>query len=366
VTLDPAAPAPEPTLRRQLVGPALILASLLVLLVLAISPAPYVVERPGPVYDTLGTTEVDGEKMPVIGIDGAPTYPTDGRLDLLTVYLDGTRENPIDWFQVIGAWLDPRREVVPIDLIYPEGQTEQQSDEENELAMRASQQAATAAALAELDIEVDSIVTVLQVTDGDPAEGVLEAGDEILTIDGAPITSDAELRAAIADAGVGTALDLGIRRDGTERTVTVTTEARSASDDSPIIGILPGAMFDFPFDVAIHLQDVGGPSAGMMFALGIYDTLTPGALTGGEHIAGTGTIDTDGEVGPIGGIRQKLFGARDAGADWFLAPEANCSEVTGHVPDGLRVFAVSNLDDALDVVRAIGEGSSTDSFPGCG
>jgi PDZ domain-containing protein len=125
-------------------------------------------------------------------------------------------------------------------------------------------------------------------------------------------------------------------------------------------------MFDFPFDVAIHLQDVGGPSAGMMFALGIYDTLTPGALTGGEHIAGTGTIDTDGEVGPIGGIRQKLFGARDAGADWFLAPEANCSEVTGHVPDGLRVFAVSNLDDALDVVRAIGEGSSTDSFPGCG
>src|SRR5690606_14233829 len=129
VTLDPAAPEREPASRRQLVGQGLILASLLAVLVMAISPAPYVVERPGPVYDTLGTTEVEGETTPVIAIDGAPTYPTDGRLDLLTVYIDGSRDNPIDWFQVIGAWLDPRRAVVPIDLVYPEGQTEEQSDE---------------------------------------------------------------------------------------------------------------------------------------------------------------------------------------------------------------------------------------------
>jgi PDZ domain-containing protein len=366
VTLDPAAPEREPTSRRQLVGQGLILASLLAVLVMAISPAPYVVERPGPVYDTLGTTEVEGETTPVIAIDGAPTYPTDGRLDLLTVYIDGSRDNPIDWFQVIGAWLDPRRAIVPIDLVYPEGQTEEQSDEENALAMQASQQAATAAALDELGIDVDSIVTVLGVTEGDPADGVLEPGDEILTIDDSPIASDAALREAIADAGVGTELELGIRRDGVERTVTVTTAPRSASDDSAIIGVLPGLMFDFPFEVAIHLQDVGGPSAGMMFALGIYDTLTPGALTGGEHVAGTGTIDAEGEVGPIGGIRQKMFGAKDAGADWFLAPEANCSEVVGHVPDGLRVFAVSSFDEALEVVRAIGEGEATDGFPSCG
>jgi PDZ domain-containing protein len=366
VTLDPADRVPERAPRRQLVGQGLILASLLAILLLAISPAPYVIERPGPVYDTLGTTEVDGTTTPVIEVDGAPSYPTDGRLDLLTVYLDGSRDNPIDWFQVIGAWLDPRRDVVPIDLIYPEGQTEQQSDEENALAMRSSQQAATAAALTELDIPVASTVTVLAVTDGDPADGILEAGDQILTIDGVAVTSDAQLRRAIADAGVGAALEFGIRRDGSERTVTITTAARSASDDSPIVGIMPGLMFDFPFEVSIHLQDVGGPSAGMMFALGIYDTLTPGALTGGEHIAGTGTIDAGGEVGPIGGIRQKMFGARDAGAAWFLAPEANCSEVAGHVPDGLRVFAVSSLDEALEVVRAIGTGESTAAFPSCG
>lgn len=366
MTLDPAAPARERTSRRLLVLQGAVLAIVLAVLVFGISPAPYVAERPGPVYNTIGTTEVDGETTPVIEVDGASSYPTDGRLDLLTVYLDGTRENPIDWFHVVGAWLDPRRAVVPIDRIYPEGQTEQQSDEENALAMQASQQAATAVALTELDIEVDSVVTVLGVSEGDPSDGVLEPGDEILTIDGAPITTDAELRARIADAGVGTALELGIRRDGAERVVTVTTEARSASDDSPIIGIVPGLMFEFPFDVAIHLQDVGGPSAGMMFALGIYDTLTPGALTGGAHIAGTGTIDAEGDVGPIGGIRQKLFGAKDAGAEWFLAPTGNCAEVAGHVPDGLRVFAISNFDEALDVVRAIGEGASTDGFPSCG
>lgn len=365
MTLDPAAPARERRSRRLLVVQGIVLVVVLAILVFGISPAPYVVERPGPVYDTLGATEVDGETTPVIEIDGAPSYPTDGRLDLLTVYLDGTRENPIDWFHVIGAWLDGRRAVVPIDLIYPEGQTEEQSDEENALAMQASQQAATAAALAELGIAVEQVVTVLGVTKGDPSDGVLEAGDEILTIDGAPVTSDAELRSRIADAGVGTHLELGIRRDGSERTVTVTTKARSASDDAPIIGVLPGVMFEFPFEVAIHLQDVGGPSAGMMFALGIYDTLTPGALTGGEHIAGTGTIDAAGGIGPIGGIRQKMFGAADAGADWFLAPQQNCDEVVGHVPDGLRVFAVSSFDEALDVVRTIGEGASTDAFPSC-
>ncbi|TPX01011.1 ATP-dependent serine peptidase containing a PDZ domain protein, partial [Schumannella luteola] len=117
----------------------------------------------------------------------------------------------------------------------------------------------------------------------------------------------------------------------------------------PMVGIVPGEDYAFPFDVTINLQDVGGPSAGMMFALGIYDTLTPGALTGGAHIAGTGTIDAAGDVGAIGGIRQKMYGARDAGADWFLAPRDNCGEVVGHIPDGLQVFAVDDLDQAIDV-----------------
>lgn len=365
MTSDPDAPRSERIPRRTLVIQGAVLLAVIAILLVGISPAPYVVERPGPVYDTLGTTEVDGEEVPVIEIDGAPSYPTDGRLDLLTVYIDGSRENPIDWFTVLGTAFTPTRALLPIDAVFPEGETDEESDERSAIAMQSSQQSATAAALRQLNIEYDSVVTVLLVSEGAPADGVLQVDDDILAIDGEPITDDAQLRAIVAGAGVGTQLELLIRRDGAERTVTLTTEARSASDATPIVGIVPGVRFDFPFEVAIHLQKVGGPSAGMMFALGIYDTLTPGALTGGQHIAGTGTIDPEGQVGAIGGVRQKMFGARDAGAAWFLVPQANCPQVLGDVPDGLRVVAVSTLADAVDAVREIGSGSTGENLPVC-
>lgn len=365
MTLFPRAPEGDSSSRAQLVGQGLILLAVLATLLLAISPTPYVVERPGPVYDTLGTTEVDGEERPVIGIEGAETFPTDGRLDLLTVYLDGSREHPLDWIEVIGAWFDPTKSILPIDLVFPDGQTQEQSDEESAHDMQVSQQDAVAAALSELDIDYGSVVTIGSVGEGSPADGVLEPGDEIVAIAGDEVRTDAELRDAIAEGGVGTPLEFGIVRDGIESTVTVTPEARSADDPRPLIGVTPEVVYDFPFDVEIHLQDVGGPSAGMMFATAIYDKLTPGALGGGEHIAGTGTIAADGTVGAIGGIRQKMFGARDAGATWFLAPASNCDEVVGGIPDGLTVFAVETLDEAVDVVGAIGSGGSTDDFAGC-
>jgi PDZ domain-containing protein len=123
--------------------------------------------------------------------------------------------------------------------------------------------------------------------------------------------------------------------------------------------------YEFPIDVEIQLNNVGGPSAGMMFSLGIIDKLTPGAITGGESIAGTGTIDSSGVVGGIGGIRQKMYGARDAGASWMLAPASNCNEVVGHIPDGLRVIPVETLDEARGVVEQIGEGADSAGFAEC-
>ncbi|BDZ44552.1 S16 family serine protease [Naasia aerilata] len=151
-------------------------------------------------------------------------------------------------------------------------------------------------------------------------------------------------------------------RDGEPRTVDVTPVELNGN---LVVGVGIAVQYDFPFDVQIELPNVGGPSAGMMFALGIYDKLTPGALTGGERVAGTGTIDAEGAVGPIGGIRQKLYGAERAGADWFLAPEANCNEVVGHVPDGLRVVKVATLQDSIDALEAIGSGSGTSGLPTC-
>ena len=164
----------------------------------------------------------------------------------------------------------------------------------------------------------------------------------------------------------GEPIELTVERDGEQVTVSVMPKQTEVDGETVwLIGIVLLNDYEFPIDVTIQLNNVGGPSAGMMFALGIIDTLTPGQLNGGQNVAGTGTITADGEVGPIGGIRQKLFGAKDAGAEWFLAPEANCDEVVGHVPDGLQVFAVETLDDALDALEAVRAGGDVDALPTC-
>ena len=174
-----------------------------------------------------------------------------------------------------------------------------------------------------------------------------------------------QLRSIIADNGTDSPVAIEITRDGSTKTVEVIPRENPEGDGNPIVGITVGADYDFPFEVKIQLEQVGGPSAGMMFALGIIDKLTPGALNGGQDIAGTGTITVDGLVGPIGGIRQKLYGARDDGAEFFLAPAANCGEVVGNVPDGLTVFAVDTLDEALAALDVVSEGGDTAALPSC-
>ncbi len=117
-------------------------------------------------------------------------------------------------------------------------------------------------------------------------------------------------------------------------------------------------------EITMHVDDIGGPSAGMMYALGAIDKLTPEDETGGRTIAGTGTIDEKGAVGAIGGINLKLMGAKRDGATWFLVPKANCSQVAGHVPDGLRDVQVETLDQAYKAVVEIGHGRGED-LPRC-
>lgn len=361
-------PAPRDDLARRqerarYVGWGLLFAAVIGTILFATSPAPYVIERPGPVFDTLGDTRVGGEDVPLIDIPGETTYPTDGRLDLLTVYIDGSRERPLSWIDIAMAWFDPSRGVLPVEAVFPEGQTEEEADEQSAIAMDTSQQDAVAAALAELGIDYSSVVTVAGVLEG-PSEGVLEEGDLILAVAGEPVADVPALRAAIAESGPDVPLALEIERDGAELTVEV-IPTPGEQDGAPIIGILAGAEYEFPIEVEIQLENVGGPSAGMMFALGIVDKLTPGAMTDGEHVAGTGTIAPSGEVGAIGGIVQKMYGAKDAGAEWFLAPQANCREVEGRIPSGLEVFAVATLDDAIEVLAGIAD-ERLDHLPRCG
>ena len=357
----------RPEERRLLIGMWSIVVALLVLVALTFLPTAYVIQRPGPVYDTIGTAEnADGEELPLIAIKGAETFDdTDGTLDLTTVQIVGNRERTPSWFEIAAAWLDPSRAVVPIDVVFPQGQTTEQREEQNSTLMVDSQSEATAAALTELGHDVGAQVVVAGVASDDaPAAGIIEEGDRILSADGEGIDDASQLR-EIIQKGDGAPVSIDLERDGTKQTVEVTpVEAQADGETAWLIGITLTTTFDFPFDVTIQLDNVGGPSAGMMFALGIIDVLTPGALNGGENVAGTGTITADGTVGPIGGIRQKLYGARDAGAEWFLAPASNCNEVAGHEPAGLHVFSVETLDDALAALEAITSGDTAD-LPTC-
>ncbi|MGR0318220.1 YlbL family protein [Agromyces sp. ZXT2-3] len=348
--------------RRERIGWAAISTAAVIGVGLALLPTPYVIQQAGPVYDTLGTTEVDGEEVPLIEVPGEETYPTDGSLDLLTVSAIGRPGRTPGWLDVAAAWVDPRRAVLPIEVLYPPGLSSEDRDAVNEAQMVDSQQDAIAAALVELGYDFPRDVVVQGVGDGTPADGVIEEGDVIRSVDGTEVDSVDELRGALKEHGTETPAEIGVVRDGEELTVEATPVANG---DNAVLGVGVRMEYEFPIDVEIQLNDVGGPSAGLMFALGIVDTLTPGAMTGGQSVAGTGTIDPDGAVGPIGGIRQKLWGALDSGADWMLAPESNCDEVVGNVPDGLEVVAVATLEEARDVIETIGEGGDTSAFRTC-
>lgn len=341
--------------------------ALVIGLILAVAPAPYVIDKPGPVFNTLGTTDAlgtttAGAETPLISIPGQTTYPTKGSLDLLTVSQVGNPEQRPSWLAVAAAWLDPSQAVVPIDRAYPPHVSQKQVEQQNQLAMVNSQQDSIAAALNELGYDYPSTVTVVSLPDKSPAAGLIEPEDQVVAVNGAPVRDITGLRDALKANGPGTEARLGVIRDGAEKTVTVTPVE---SDGVVVVGINVKVDYQFPFKVQIQLDKVGGPSAGMMFALGIIDKLTPGAIQGGAKVAGTGTIDQAGTVGPIGGIQQKLYAAHGAGAKWFLAPADNCDEVTGHIPDGLTVFAVTTLDDALAALDAVRTGADTGSLPAC-
>lgn len=346
-------------------GWVLIAIAMLSIAAIALVPSPYVIEQPGPVYNVLGSVDAGKGEVPLIDIPGEKTYESAGSLDMLTVSIVGNREKRVNWFDTALAWLDPSKAVVPIESIYPEGETVEQSNAETEAQMTSSQQDAIAAALTELDYPVKTLITAGQVAKGSPAASVLKAGDVITRVNDVAVTDEASLRDAVVANGVDKALSMDIVRGTAKQTVSMTPVLSDADKPVPVIGIVIGNAFTFPVTVTIQLKDVGGPSAGQMFALGIIDKLTPGSLSGGADVAGTGTITEDGTVGPIGGIRQKMFGAVRAGADYFLAPESNCNEVTGHVPEGLTVFAVSTLDQSMTALKALAAKADTSALPTC-
>jgi len=320
------------------------------LVVAAVVTVPYVALSPGPTVNTLG--KPDGKEL--IQISGRPTFPTTGNLNLVTVSYSGGPGTDFNIFSALRAWLTPNDAVVPASEIYGSGQTQQQVIQQDTQQMLGSQQDATAAALCYLNISYATADPVSTVVKGTPAFGVLRPGDKITAVDGTPVGCHHDVVTMIRSRAPGAPVDLTVERNGAVRTVRLTTENVG---NKAVVGIQLGSpTYGFPFSVKINLADVGGPSAGLMFALGIVDKLTPGNLTGGRFIAGTGEIQPNGAIAPIGGIQQKMAGARAAGATVFLTPADNCANTAGAVPAGLRVVRVSTLAGAISDLQAIKAG----------
>ncbi|MFH9861859.1 PDZ domain-containing protein [Streptomyces sp. NPDC017202] len=356
---------------------ATMLASTLMLIALlcagVLIRVPYAEMSPGPTVNTLG--EHGGE--PVLQIAGRKTYPTDGHLNMTTVRVTSA-DYRMNLVEAVYGWLAHDNKVVPHDTLYPDGKTEEQSTQENAEEFSQSQESAKVAALKELDVPVRSWVIVSTVVKGSPAEGRLHAGDVIKNVDGTAVKAPSDVAKLVTKHKPGEDVVFTIvpakdqaaaekAQKTATRTQKVTIRTAASGDGAEkraIVGISAGTDHTFPFTIDIKLADVGGPSAGLMFALGIYDKLTPGSLTAGKFVAGTGTIDDDGKVGPIGGIQLKTVGARDKGAQYFLTPADNCASAAKDTPSGLTLVKVNTIEDALGALKDIRSGDTAD-LPKC-
>jgi PDZ domain-containing protein len=343
--------------------------ALLVLLVAlgSVLPVPYVVLVPGPVTDTLGSVSTGAQtSRPVVSASGARTYPTSGHLFLTTVGVvpGSCSDHPTLW-QALQAWWNHEDSVEPHQVICPPDESSQQVQQQNEQEMSQSQRDAVTAALLQLGYKpTKTTVLVGDVSPGTPADGRLESGDVIDSVNGTAVTGPAQLRRLITAVGVGGQVTVGITRDNKHRDVQLHTI--NAGDGRPVIGVqldINAQFRNVKVKIGINPADVGGPSAGLAFTLGIIDKLTPGSLTAGHTVAVTGTIDGFGQVGPIGGIQQKIAGASRQGATIFLAPAADCSDAKKVAPSSMTLVKVDTLKTALSALKTIATGGT--NFPRC-
>lgn len=318
---------------------------------------PYVALGPGPTYDTLGTTG----GVPVVKIsDKRNSNRTTGELRLTTVSVT----DEITLLGGLGMWISGRYALAPRELYYPPGESDEDVKQKNVKQFQDSQSTAETAALQYLREndeawadKIDMEVVIKEITTGSPADGLLDAGDQLLTVNGKKVTDAASVRAALEDTRPGDDIQVTYLREGAKaKTGDVTLGKADDGREQGFMGLVAADMADAGFDIDIELTDVGGPSAGLIFSLAIVDRLTRQDLTDGQLVAGTGEISPDGTVGQIGGIGFKLLAAQEDGARIFLVPAQNCAEALAEQPDGLRLVKVGTLADAVSALRAIGDG----------
>jgi Lon-like protease len=314
----------------------------------AVNPLPFVTYAPGLTVNVLG----DNGDKPIISVQGHPTYHDRGQLRMTTVSVT-QRDARLDLFTLLRSWFAHDDAVYPYAIQYGGGGSQQQDTQEGQVEMISSQDSAVAAALRELGYSVHPVLEVLSVTDGMPADGKLKVRDVVRRFDGTAVNAGTDLGKLIRAVPDGASVSMTVDRKGKPVTVRV---APTNKDGNRLIGVTLGIGYTFPFKVSVNISDaIGGPSAGLMFALSIYDTLTPGSLTSGGAVAGTGTIDGRGHVGEIGGIQQKIAGARHDGAQLFLVPPANCPDAMTSDHGSMRLAKAATLKDAISEVTAWGK-----------
>jgi len=314
----------------------------------AVAPLPFVTFAPGPTINVLG--EAAGK--PILTVAGHRTYRDSGQLRMTTVSIT-QRDAKLDLLTLMRTWFSRDDAVYPYAIQYPDSGTQQQDAEEGQVEMVGSQDSAIAAALRQLGYQLHPSLEIVGVTPHRPADGKLKVRDLLRRVGGTQVTPKTDVAKVIAKVPPGGSLPIVVERNGSlvHTRVTPTTV-----DGHRLIGVTLQVGFEFPFKVSVNISEsIGGPSAGLMFALSIYDTLTPGSLTAGGAVAGTGTISPDGKVGEIGGIQQKIAGARQDGAQLFLVPPSNCADALTADHGSMRLAKATTLKAAIAELTAWGK-----------
>ena len=314
---------------------------------------PYVALGPGPTYDTLSS--VSGTQ--VVSVTGTRTYQTSGQLRMVTVSLT----DKVTLFGALGLWITGGFALAPREDYYSPGVSEQQVQQQNVQEFKDSQSDAEVSALRYLHYPISAVAQ--QVFTGSPADKAILPGDKLVAVNGKSVSSVEEVQSALTNTTPGQTVDVVVQTGNqAPRDLKIKLGTRPDRGKQGFLGITPASHADIPFKITISLSNIGGPSAGLMFALAVVDKLTPNDVNGGMAVAGTGQIDDQGNVSPIGGIPFKLMAARDAGATVFLTPADNCSEAKTNVPAGLRLVKVTSLSSAVSELADLKAGRPV---PGC-
>ena len=309
---------------------------------------PFYALWPGPVEEVSDLVKVER---------GPALHELNGDMYMLTVTLQ-----EVNAFELVEGWLDPRIDVVPREVIRPEGVTPEEHRKVNLRLMDNSKQAAIEVALRFLGFPVEQSgegMLVTSVAEGTPADGLLEVGDVIVKVGTDPVSIREDGIDAILANEIGDTVPLTVLRGDSTITIDVTLVEHSQDPGRPMVGFVPetyNSSLDLPFEVEIETHGTGGPSAGVMYALTLIDLLTEQDLIGGNIVAGTGTISPDGRVGPIGGVRQKVVAAQNAGARFVLVPDENFADALTVKRDGVEIHAISSIEQAVDTLEGIAAG----------